>query len=227
MSFSITEARKIALQYSDDQGDEAGLADAFAQICGFLHDHPESLSWPRRATRPVEFDAAVLQQLARKYFDGYRKSDFPATPGTIPDSAVSLVMLEVFGYAEADIERIKLEHQRAMSAENCVGALLERYIDSVLRPHGWCWCCGSFVKAVDFIQRDSDENWLVLQIKNRDNSENSSSSAIRKGTSIQKWFRTYSRKSATNWENVPSIRTGLHTELECQPYPGTSAMPVD
>ena len=47
-----------------------------------------------------------------------------------------------------------------------------------------------------------------MQVKNRDNTENSSSSAIRNGTEIQKWFRTFSkpsrnRSSNTNWENFP------------------------
>jgi SinI restriction endonuclease len=42
-----------------------------------------------------------------------------------------------------------------------------------------------------------------LQIKNRDNSENSSSSAIRNGTPIQKWFRSFSKKAKTNWNNLP------------------------
>ena len=50
--------------------------------------------------------------------------------------------------------------------------------------------------------------WEAVQVKNRDNTENSSSSAIRHGTTIEKWFRTYSKPSKkratnTNWENFP------------------------
>ena len=45
--------------------------------------------------------------------------------------------------------------------------------------------------------------WRLLQIKNRDNSENSSSMAIRKGTSIEKWFRSFSKKTDTNWDQFP------------------------
>lgn len=97
-----------------------------------------------------------------------------------------------------------------MCAENCVGSLLERYLDSVLRPQGWYWCCGDFVKAVDFISRDENGQWLALQIKNRDNSENSSSSAIRNGTKIQKWFRSFSKKGGTNWDNLPQMMRGYN-----------------
>jgi SinI restriction endonuclease len=76
---------------------------------------------------------------------------------------------------------------------------------------------GSIVKSVDFIKPplpDADV-WTVLQVKNRDNSENSSSSAIRKGTMIEKWFRTYSKTGKTNWSNFPDeqMRTDLSEVL--------------
>jgi hypothetical protein len=68
------------------------------------------------------------------------------------------------------------------------------------------------VKAVDFVKREG-EKWVALQVKNRDNSENSSSAAIRQGTDIKKWFRTFSRRPATNWDKFPGdIATGLSEE---------------
>jgi hypothetical protein len=90
-----------------------------------------------------------------------------------------------------------------MGAENLIGNLLERYIASELEQNGWAWCAGSLVKSVDFIRRHEDGSWYVLQVKNRDNSENSSSAAVRIGTTIEKWFRTFSKKTETNWENFP------------------------
>ena len=39
---------------------------------------------------------------------------------------------------------------------------------------GWIWCSGTSVKAVDFIHYDEKNNeWNLLQVKNRDNTENS------------------------------------------------------
>jgi hypothetical protein len=208
MALDISIARNIAQQFSDDSDDEAELIEGFAQICHFLDENPDRLSW-RGKNKPSDIRAeSVLQTLARKYFSAYRSHNVPHTPKTIPDSAVSMVLIEAFNYSEEDINRIKIEHKRAMSAENSVGALLERYIDSVLRHHGWYWCCGDFVKAVDFISRDQQDNWLALQVKNRDNSENSSSSAIRDGTHIQKWFRSFSRTGTTNWHDMPSLMQG-------------------
>jgi len=57
---------------------------------------------------------------------------------------------------------------------------------------------------VDFIHYDNEKDeWGLLQVKNRDNTENSSSSKIRDNTPIKKWFRTFSQRDATNWENFP------------------------
>ncbi len=103
-----------------------------------------------------------------------------------------------------------------MGAENMVGDLLERYLASVLEPMDWIWCSGSIVKAVDFVRPPArtGETWRLLQVKNRDNSENSSSSAIRIGTSIEKWHRTFSQKLGSNWDNFPdaSLRQKLSEE---------------
>ena len=48
-----------------------------------------------------------------------------------------------------------------------------------------------------------------MQIKNRDNTENSSSSKIRENTNIQKWYRTKSKTGKTMWEEVPEQMKGL------------------
>lgn len=73
-----------------------------------------------------------------------------------------------------------------MASENIVGDLLERYLAEKLEPCGWIWCSGTSVKAVDFIHYDNEKDeWGLLQVKNRDNTENSSSSKIRDNTPIK------------------------------------------
>lgn len=186
--------------------DGVDLTKPFTYVCLFLQANPESLSW-RGKNKPSLTSEDGLKRLAEKYVSGYSKSDFPAAPGTIPDNMVSIVMQVAYGYGEDETKRIKIEHQHSMCAENCVGALLERYINSKLSDQGWAWCCGDFVKAVDFIYK-REAGWDALQIKNRDNSENSSSSAIRNDTEIQKWFRTFSKKEATNWGALPELMKG-------------------
>ncbi len=206
-AFDPELAKKSALTFKNFDEQETGLVEAFVEICCFLHENPDRLSW-RGRTKPDVCTSDGTQQLADRYFKGYRRSDFPKEPTTVPDEVVSLVMRIAYGYSTTHSEQIKQEHQHSMSAENCVGALLERYLDVVLRPQGWYWCCGDFVKAIDFVRRDESGQWLALQIKNRDNSENSSSQAIREGTTIQKWFRSFSKKSGTNWDNLPELMQG-------------------
>lgn len=80
----------------------------------------------------------------------------------------------------------ELAHIIFMSAENVLGSLLEEYISSKIRPYGWIWCAGNTLKSIDFCNTSGK---TLLQIKNKSNSENSSSSSVRKGTSIKKWYR--------------------------------------
>jgi uncharacterized protein CbrC (UPF0167 family) len=216
LSFDKDNAQKIAEAICGDK-DEKNLVTSFVEVCTFLSEYPDELSWKTSKIKPikpnVESEEGVTI-LANRYFEGYRRSDFPAKPSTVPDDVVTVVMEHAYGYSKKDLESIKLEHQHAMCAENCVGNLLERYLDSKLRDSSWSWCCGEFVKAIDFLGRNEKNEWIALQIKNRNNSENSSSSAIRDGTRIQKWFRSFSkdtikgRPSFTNWNNLPPLMLG-------------------
>lgn len=129
------------------------------------------------------------------------------SPSTTPDQAVSVILGAAYDYTSEQLDYIKEVHLQSMAAENKVGELLEMYLANKLEPLGWVWCSGNFVKAVDFLKYENG-NWRLLQIKNRDNTENSSSSQIRNGTNIEKWFRTFSKPSSrrasnTNWENFP------------------------
>lgn len=207
MTFNIELARRTASAHCNNSISENGLVESFSQICNFLADNQDRISWRGKNTPSVNSQNG-LEILADRYFSSYRRSDFPAAPGTVPDEMVSIIMQEAYGYSQEQCAAIKIEHQHSMCAENCVGALLERYLDSILRPQGWHWCCGDFVKAIDFVRKDTNGTWLALQIKNRDNSENSSSSAIRNDTPIQKWFRSFSRSGATNWQRLPELMQG-------------------
>ena len=81
-------------------------------------------------------------------------------------------------------------------------------IYSKIKSENWVWCTGSILRSIDFIKENKDNkknSWIMLQIKNSDNSENSSSSKVRKGTNIKKWFRRFSTRDATNWDKLVEI----------------------
>ena len=210
--FTRELARDVASELSSNP-DESNLVERFADICEFLSCFPDAMSW-RGRDKPTVTDKAGLTELASTYFSRYRRSDFPVKPTTVPDNMVSVVMHMAFGYTYEACRDIEKMHQHSMGSENCVGNLLERYLDSKLRSYGWAWCCGDFIMGVDFTCKIDEGKWQVLQIKNRDNSENSSSASVRNGTQIEKWFRCFSkdtkkgRPSMTNWENLPDSMKG-------------------
>ncbi len=109
-------------------------------------------------------------------------------PGSAIDPALGVMVQERLQLTDEDIAEKISAHQLFMSAENIQGNLLEEYIASIAEPQGWIWARGEALRACDFV-KPSDIITTYIQIKNRDNTENSSSSAIRRGTQIQKWFR--------------------------------------
>jgi hypothetical protein len=183
---------------------DAGLVDCFVQLIRFLKREPNAAARRNSRNQPIFGTEDYIASIAESFAHA-RRPKAPAKPTTIPDDIVSVVLEDFFGVDKSSLNRIKEEHQLSMGAENLVGDLLERYLASVLEPKGWVWCSGSMVKAADFIKAPVQPNgdWTVLQVKNRDNSENSSSSAIRNGTTIKKWFRTYSRRQGSNWAQFP------------------------
>ncbi|QQG36026.1 MAG: SinI family restriction endonuclease [Micavibrio aeruginosavorus] len=175
----------------------------FQTLVAFISANPGSA----RKFKSTAIDSQEYREkLERKFIEG-RSPRAPEKPKTVPDSVVSIILEDYFGEKPSDIEEIKRTHLLAMAAENTVGDLLERYLASVLESHGWVWCSGSVTKSIDFIKHNPGQSpeWVCLQVKNRDNSENSSASAVRNGTNIEKWFRTFSRTGKTNWDKFPDI----------------------
>jgi len=179
----------------------------FLNILHFLQEFPEELSW-RGKNKPDPLTPEGIRKLAEKYYQGYTCSHFPKISKLIPDDVVSMIMEEAYDISTIDRQANKEIHSKAMSAENCLGQLLEKYIDSVTCSSGWVWVAGDLIKAVDFILPEND-SWKLLQIKNRSNSENSSSKAIRDGTKIEKWCRIKAENGMTYWDSVPESMKNL------------------
>ncbi len=194
----------------------SALIDQFATVIRFLSEQPIAVSSALRGSNAPDIGSAEYINRQAISFSAAREPRSPQPPSTIPDEMVSVILSEYFDIPEADLERIKHEHLLSMGAENMVGDLLERYLASVLEPRGWVWCSGAMVKAADFIKTPTTqgEAWRMLQVKNRDNSENSSSSAIRAGTIIEKWFRTFSRRAGSNWAAFPDESLRVHLSEE-------------
>lgn len=170
--------------------------------------------------RRVLKDSAPIQQLheyIEKWVRGYindRENSKLLNPlknyGEVDEALISRVRAST--RVDEKIVQLFMEgHFLFMSAENVNGAILEEYLANVLEPHGWFWCAGSIYRAVDFCYF-SDNAPILLQVKNKYNTENSSSSAIRLGTTIVKWNRLTRPKSQNglntplpNWEDLQKI----------------------
>lgn len=102
------------------------------------------------------------------------------------DPVVKRMVQQIQGLNDDTVNNKELAHIIFMSAENVLGNLLEEYISSNIEKYGWIWCAGNTLKSIDFCNSSGK---TLLQIKNKSNSENSSSSSVRRGTTIKKWYR--------------------------------------
>ncbi|WP_406038810.1 SinI family restriction endonuclease [Succinimonas sp.] len=156
----------------------------------WLKDHPN-------ATK------AKKDKFVNKFFQGYRNRPSRRTGkphSASPDPLVLKLVAALPGcrFSENDIARM---HQDAMAVENITGALLEEYIAVNVTGKGWAICWGSTIRATDLV---SDEG-RKLQIKNKTNTENSSSRQVRKGTDIVVWHRLDANDGRYYWEDLNNI----------------------
>ena len=141
----------------------------------------------------------ILYSWVKKFYNGYknriskRKSNYPST---VPDKIVyTIIKARLSKLNEIQLKTINDSHRLAMSSENILGLLLEEFLSIHLKKFGWQCAWGESIKSVDFVNK----NFELLQIKNRSNSENSSSSKVREGTEIKKWFRVTAQTGDTQW----------------------------
>ncbi len=162
------------------------------------------------------FSEAHISKWLEKYFNGYNNRSSKRISkriGTIPDEIIdTIISVRLPSLDDSRINAIKSAHRLSMAAENILGLLLEEYLAEKLLPYGWYCCWGETMKSVDFCTHNGD----LLQVKNRSNSENSSSNKIRQGTPIIKWHRINASNGTCYWD-VLNERVGC-TELSEQDF---------
>lgn len=150
----------------------------------------------------IDTSPTEASKFMQKFIKGYcgRASVRISKPvGTTPDPMIDVIISARL--PDADLKIMRSGHRLSMSAENILGIILEEYIHGKVLPHQWSCCWGNSIRAVDLCSSNGD----LYQIKNRSNSENSSSSVIRSGTSIKKWHRIDARTGKTYWDDLSSI----------------------
>lgn len=120
---------------------------------------------------------------------------------TVPDPALKVFLSTVKDEDKMPFRDILRAHRLAMSSENIIGNMLELFLAEKLQEAGWVVAWGSTISHVDLCSKDGQ----LLQVKNRDNSENSSSKTVRDDHSIFYWFRSKSMNGETNWPALHHI----------------------
>jgi hypothetical protein len=168
-------------------------------IFGVMFDNPQFS--PKISSANVN---EYIDKWAKKYIKGKnnKASVRNSNPsGTQPDKVIDKILTSRLNLSEEEINIIKYGHRVSMAAENIAGDFLEDYLDSILQNYGWHCCWGATMKSIDFCNADG----RLLQVKNSDNSENSSSKTVRDGTNISHWFRRKSRTGDSNWNALNEI----------------------
>jgi hypothetical protein len=179
--------------------------DAFSQQAQpFLEAHHTILvACYRNPELSPSLQGKTPERLAKTWLDRYDDSyekrisrRISKPPGTIADPIVEkIINARLTGLETEHLEQIKYAHRLSMSAENIQGLLLEEFLAGQLADYGWYCCWGDSIRHVDFCNIDGS----LLQIKNRSNSENSSSSRVRINQPIEKWYRVDARTGSYRW----------------------------
>ena len=154
-------------------------------------------------------ESAGETKFLHSFYKGYSNRPSKHSAGktsTVPDPLVlSLLHARIGRLSDNQLQLIGIGHKVAMAAENIIGKILEEYIHFSLINHGWSICWGNCITAVDLCSDNGD----LIQIKNRTNTENSSSNKIRNGSNIQVWHRMNAHTGETNWKKLNEMTTGM------------------
>lgn len=169
------------------------------QIC--LKDQNRRPNVQKETVTPEELILKWVKNYERGYNNRPSKSAGKA-PQTSPDIIIDeVIRARIPSITEKEMLKIRFAHRLSMSVENILGLLLEEYLATKLRPSGWACAWGQTLKSVDFCH----ENDRLLQVKNRSNTENSSSNKIRKDTEIELWYRIDAKTGNHRWEDLQRI----------------------
>lgn len=180
---NTSEIIELANQYYSEETEESGFKIV-------------TLVWLQQNSNASQAD---VESFINKFFNAYNHRPSKRISGkmtTVPDKLIdNLIGARIKSFTPNDIALIRFGHRLSMGAENIIGLILEEYIHTKVLKYGWATCWGSCIKAVDLCNKNGD----LIQIKNKDNTENSSSDKIRAGTTIQKWYRLSSKTGQTEW----------------------------
>ena len=194
-----------SLEIAKNLANEMGLDwdGGLSFIFKIIATDPERI--PGNIGSKADNEVSVIRKWLQKYQSGMASRASQRTsnpPGTVADPIIEqIVGARLPNLNPDELNKVTYAHRLGMSAENILGLMLEEYLAENLKESGWHCAWGETVKSVDFVNEDG----RLLQIKNRSNSENSSSSSVRNGTKIEKWYRIKAERIQYKWDDLNAI----------------------
>ena len=168
------------------------------------------------------FSEDMKQNIIKKYHkEVERIGIYQPKPNVQPwDPVWSLIIQHKFPDIELpDASQMAYIKSYQKAAEQIGGNILEYYINSIIQKDYWVWAIGAVVSHTDFIKKEEDGSWSLLQIKSRYNTENAASKNSRislardTGQEILHWYR-FKINGQTNWEEFPLESSNLKLSEE-------------
>jgi hypothetical protein len=186
------------------------LDEEFEIIKEFVKEDEGSFKKPSKKATYKYGDKKHFKSLKESFVKSRNLKMSIKEPETITDDALWEYIKLQKNLSDEKINEFAKYHKIAMSIETKLGSLLEGFIYKHISKHDWIWCSGNILQDIDFIKKkfnnEGNVEWISLQVKNSDNSENAASSRVRVGTNIKKWFRRLSKvKNKDNWIELIKI----------------------
>jgi len=181
---------------------DENLENSYLGLIRFLSENPDFIVRLRGNNPPLFGTLEYFVKTAEMFATG-RIISPPINSGKTSDPLLGSLFQQLNSCSSSEVENAIRIHGDFMVLENKVGKILEHYLSSRLEPLGWIWCSGDFVEKVDFIKIVSGKNHELLQVKNKDVTENSSSAKGR--GDVPKWARLKGKKAITDWDNFPDL----------------------
>ena len=127
---------------------------------------------------------------------------------TVPDELVS-DMLELIGGVDTS-QRVEVQRQynAQKQIEMMLGDFLEMYLIKHSYQYGWVQT-GNCIRGTDMIKKNDDGSWFKLQVKNSDNTPNSSSAGF-VADKASTWSRRKSSDGTQYWGEFPDTQVRPH-----------------
>ena len=175
------------------------LQKCINQTFEYLEAHPQDFPKKKSLTKHI---------VARDIGSWFEKPMGLSKRTTVPDELVSDVLELIGGVEPERRSQVQEQYNLQKQIEMMIGDFLEMYLLKHSFAYGWIQT-GNCVRGTDMIRKNNDGGWWKLQIKNSDNTPNSSSAGFI-ADKAQTWKRRNSTKGGQYWNEFPDPQVRQH-----------------